>query len=84
MGVVGTALANHLYYNLLYWWGAGRSTTIAYVLPVVALGLGIVFLDEQLSMDLANGAGLILLGVILSNTNGLKLKFKNIKVRISN
>jgi len=74
LGIIGTALSYQIFYYLLHWWGAGRSATIAYVLPAVALILGIVFLDERMSINSLTGAGLILLGVILSNNSGLKIK----------
>lgn len=74
LGVLGTALAYQLYYRLLHWWGAGRSTTVTYVAPVVGLTLGAIFLDEQLTFNVLLGSGLILLGVILANSNLGKLR----------
>jgi drug/metabolite transporter (DMT)-like permease len=47
---------------------AGVVGTYAYVNPVVAVALGRLFLDEPVSTGLISGAGLVLLGVLLSTT----------------
>ncbi len=67
LGIVGTALAYQIYYRLIAWWGAGRATTVTYTFPVVAVLLGIVFLQESITRELVIGGGLILAGVMLAN-----------------
>ncbi|MEE9466482.1 MAG: DMT family transporter [Candidatus Neomarinimicrobiota bacterium] len=67
LGLVATALSYKLYYRLLDWWGAGRSTTVTYVFPVVGVILGIIFLDEGLTIRFILGGMLILLGVTTAN-----------------
>ncbi len=74
LGVLGTAVAYQLYYRLLRWWGAGRSTTVTYVVPVEGLGLGVIFLDETLTFNVLLGTGLILAGVLVANTKLSKLE----------
>ena len=67
LGIIGTALAFQLYYRLLAWWGAGRATSVTYTFPVTGLVLGIIFLNEQLSLQTFLGSALVLIGVIQTN-----------------
>jgi drug/metabolite transporter (DMT)-like permease len=55
-----------LYYWILRHVTSTRAATIGYLVPLVALGLGIVLLDEQLQLGLAVGGLLILIGVMLT------------------
>jgi drug/metabolite transporter (DMT)-like permease len=69
LGLLGSCLAYLLYFHLLNTVGATRTTTVTYVLPVVGLALGVVFLDESLTWLLAAGTGMIVAGIWLVNTN---------------
>jgi drug/metabolite transporter (DMT)-like permease len=62
LGLVCTAAGLVLYGMLVGEVGAGRAVLITYVNPVVAVALGIVFLDESLGAGAALGLVLILLG----------------------
>ena len=46
--LLGTGLAYLLFFGILERWGATRTTLVTYVLPVVAITLGFVFLGERL------------------------------------
>ena len=66
LGLVCTALAFVLFYDLITEIGPSRATVITYLNPVVALILGIAILDEQLTVGMFIGFPLVLLGSILA------------------
>jgi drug/metabolite transporter (DMT)-like permease len=66
LGVVCTALGLVVYGMLVAEVGPGRALVITYVNPVVALGLGIVVLDERPGVGALLGLALILVGSWLS------------------
>jgi drug/metabolite transporter (DMT)-like permease len=66
LGVVCTALAFVLFFQLIAEVGPARATVITYVNPAVALLLGVVILDERFTVATAVGFGLILLGSVLA------------------
>jgi drug/metabolite transporter (DMT)-like permease len=66
LGVVCTALGLVVYGMLVGEVGPGRAVVITYVNPVVALGLGIVVLDERPGLGALLGLVLILVGSWLS------------------
>jgi drug/metabolite transporter (DMT)-like permease len=64
--VLGTAIAQLLWFRLLAGYGSARSTLVSYLLPAIALGYGAVFLDEPLNLAKLGGFALILVGVVLA------------------
>ena len=62
LGLVCTALTLVVYGSLIAEVGAGRALVVTYINPVVALGLGIVFLDERPGVGSLAGLVLILFG----------------------
>jgi drug/metabolite transporter (DMT)-like permease len=66
LGVVGTSAAYLLYYRLIADEGATTTSTVLYFLPVVAVVLGVLVLDEPLGWNLFAGTAVVLLGVALS------------------
>ncbi len=69
LGLLGTGLAYLLFFGILERWGATRTTLVTYVVPVVAIVLGYLALDERLRPLEIGGAMLIILGVVLMNAN---------------
>lgn len=67
VGVFGTGIAFLLAGRIAASVGATRSSFIAYVIPVVALILGIVFRDEVINPLAIAGIGLVLLGAFLAS-----------------
>lgn len=67
VGVFGTGIAFLLAGRIAASVGATRSSFIAYVIPVVALILGIVFRDEVISPMAIAGIGLVLAGAFLAS-----------------
>jgi drug/metabolite transporter (DMT)-like permease len=67
VGILGTGLAFVLMGNLAGSVGATRASFLTYLIPVVALALGIVFRDEIVSPVAIVGAGLVIFGAILAS-----------------
>jgi drug/metabolite transporter (DMT)-like permease len=64
--VLGTAVAQLLWFRLLARYGSSRSTLVSYLLPAIALLYGSVFLDESLTLAKLGGFALILIGVVVA------------------
>ncbi len=67
VGILGTGLAFVLMGTLAGSVGATRSSFLTYLIPVVALALGVVFRDEVVSSVAIVGSGLVILGAILAS-----------------
>lgn len=67
LGCVGTGLAFVLYYQLVAEIGPTRTSLVTYLVPLVALVVGAVVLDERLSLRQLLGAVLIVGGIRLVN-----------------
>ncbi len=66
LGVIGTAVALLLYYELLARVGATRTVMVTYLLPVMALFYGAILLDEAVSVYALLGLALVLLGITVT------------------
>jgi drug/metabolite transporter (DMT)-like permease len=66
LGVVCTVAAFLVFFALVAEVGPSRSTVITYVNPAVALVLGVLVLDERVTVVTAIGFGLILVGSVLA------------------
>jgi drug/metabolite transporter (DMT)-like permease len=67
LGLLGTGLAYILYYWLIQRLGAVRTTLVTYIIPVVGLVLGALFLQEALHFWALGGLLLIALGIWIVN-----------------
>ncbi|MBA3678021.1 MAG: EamA family transporter [Sphingosinicella sp.] len=67
-----TALAFILFFALIAEVGPARSTVITYINPAVALVLGVIVLSEPLTIGMAVGFPLIIIGSILGTAGGRK------------
>lgn len=65
LGLLGTCLAYIMMFNLLQWWGATRTTLVTYLIPVLALALGVLVRNEPVDWRLFVGFGLIISGIVL-------------------
>lgn len=72
IGVLGTGLAFILMGTLTGSVGATRASFITYLIPVVALILGIVFRDEVVSGVAITGVGLVIAGAILASRREIR------------
>jgi drug/metabolite transporter (DMT)-like permease len=68
LGLVGSGLAYLAFFWLLSRWGATRTSTVAYLLPVVGLVLGLVVRHEQVTLLTLIGTAMVLSGVALANS----------------
>jgi drug/metabolite transporter (DMT)-like permease len=67
LGLLGSALAYIIYFDLLPRIGPTRMSTVTYILPLFAVLLGIIFLDEGFHWGAIIGALLILSGITIVN-----------------
>lgn len=67
LAILGTAMA----YILLYWLmeriGATRTSLVTYLLPPFALVYGVLFLNEQITIEAILGLLLVICGIVLAN-----------------
>jgi drug/metabolite transporter (DMT)-like permease len=68
LGLVGSGLAYLAFFWLLSRWGATRTSTVAYLLPVVGLALGMVVRHELVTPLTLVGTAMVLSGVALANS----------------
>jgi drug/metabolite transporter (DMT)-like permease len=66
-GGLPNGVAYVAYFTLVRTIGFARSVTITYLLPIVALTFGVIFLDERLFARELAGLALVLLGVAAVN-----------------
>ena len=67
LAVLSTSLAFIIYFQLIREVGPTRTLTVTYLIPVFAIGWGVLLLDEELTLGMLLGGGLVLLGVALAN-----------------
>ncbi len=67
LSVFNTLAAYGIFYFIVASLGASRAAMVTYVVPVVGLLLGVVFLNESLTWHLLMGAALILGGIGIVN-----------------
>jgi drug/metabolite transporter (DMT)-like permease len=65
LSLLSTTLAYILYFKLLSRVGAANSLAITFLIPVVAIALGAIFLGETMTLAQFSGIGLIALGLVV-------------------
>lgn len=68
LAVAGSVVTFLIYFSLLKTWSVTSLSFISVFTPAIALGLGVVFLDERLTWQSLIGAAMILAGVALALT----------------
>src|SRR5436309_7428047 len=66
LGLFGTGLAYVLNYRLIADEGATNASTVGYLLPVVSVVLGAIFLGEALTLRVLAGMVIVLVGVAMT------------------
>ena len=66
MAIFSTAWGIVLFFRLLREIGPNRAITVTYLIPLVGMGCGAIFLDEQVTDSMIIGCVMILLGVGLA------------------
>jgi drug/metabolite transporter (DMT)-like permease len=72
LGVLGSGLALILWYYLLHEIGPTRTGMVTYIFPLGGVILGVIFLNEHLSWQLAVGAVLIISSIVVVNWQSKK------------
>ncbi|MBP6816614.1 MAG: DMT family transporter [Burkholderiaceae bacterium] len=70
LAIVGTILPAALNYVLVQQVGATRASVAMFLMPLIAVLFGVVFLDERLTLHALLGMGLILIGSLVVNGLG--------------
>ena len=65
LGIVSTAVAYLLYYNILRAAGVANLTLCTLIIAPIAVALGAIFLDEVLTLQILGGFALIAFGLVL-------------------
>jgi drug/metabolite transporter (DMT)-like permease len=81
LAIIGTAIAQIIYFGLVKEVGATRTSQVTYLLPIFAIFWGWLVLAEPLRADMLIGLGIILLGVIV--VNGRLSAFKRPQTQIT-
>jgi drug/metabolite transporter (DMT)-like permease len=68
LGLIGTGAAYVLNYHIISSGGATIASTVTYLLPVVAIILGVIVLNESITVLIVTGIILVLIGVALTRT----------------
>uniref|UniRef100_UPI0007659813 DMT family transporter n=1 Tax=Streptomyces scabiei TaxID=1930 RepID=UPI0007659813 len=66
LGIFGTGITFYLNYRLIADEGATSAATVGYLLPVVSIALGALFLDERVGPRVIAGMVVVLVGVALT------------------
>jgi drug/metabolite transporter (DMT)-like permease len=66
LGIIGTGIAYVLNYQIITREGATIASTVTYLLPVVAIMLGVLVLSENITAMVIAGIALVLAGVALT------------------
>jgi drug/metabolite transporter (DMT)-like permease len=67
LGLLGTCAAYILFFSLIQNIGATRASMVTYVIPVVGVILGVIFLRERLDWYLGGGTLLVIVGIWIVN-----------------
>lgn len=67
LGILGSGFAFILLYYLIHEIGPTRATMVTYLFPLGGVTLGVLFLHEQLTWQVATGAILIILSLVVAN-----------------
>ena len=65
--VLGSCLAYLLYFYLIQAVGPTQASMVTYLIPVLGVALGVIFLDERITFPLIGGSVLVGLGVRVVN-----------------
>jgi drug/metabolite transporter (DMT)-like permease len=72
LGILGTGLAYVLFYRVIADLGPTMAAAVTYLVPVMAVTVGLLFLHEPFHVRLLAGGALILGGIVLLNGQGVR------------
>ena len=67
LGILGSGIAYLIFFKLLHTWGPTRTALVTYLMPIVAVGLGVAVLAESVDVRFLVGTVLVIAGVALVN-----------------
>ncbi len=67
LGLFGSGFAFLIFFRLINNWGATRTSTVAYLMPVFGIVLGALVLSEEVTLTRVIGTALVIGGVALVN-----------------
>ena len=70
LGVLGTGIAYVLFYRVIADLGPTMAAAVTYLVPVIAVTVGLLFLHEPFHLRLVAGGALIIGGIVLLNGQG--------------
>jgi drug/metabolite transporter (DMT)-like permease len=77
LGLLGSCFAFILYFSLIHSIGPTRTSMVTYILPLVGVILGTLFLNERLHWTALLGGALILSGIAVVNVKQLPVVVKD-------
>jgi drug/metabolite transporter (DMT)-like permease len=78
LGAVGTGIAYVIYYGLIHDVGATTASTVTYVVPLVAVTLGVVALNETVRWNDFAGAAVVIFGIGVAEG---RLRWRNVMAK---
>ena len=72
LGALGTGLAYVLFYRVIADLGPTMASAVTYLVPVMAVTVGVLFLHEPFHLRLLAGGALIVGGIVLLNGQGVR------------
>jgi len=73
LGVFGTGVAYVMNYRVIAELGSTTASVVTYIVPVVAVAVGVLFLGESFQLRLVTGGLLIVVGIALLRMRGRRL-----------
>jgi drug/metabolite transporter (DMT)-like permease len=67
LGIIGTGLSNILFFKLIQLSSPVFASSVTYIIPLVAIFLGSLFMNESLTLLQIAGALIVLVGVYFSS-----------------
>jgi drug/metabolite transporter (DMT)-like permease len=67
LGIIGTGLSNILFFKLIQLSSPVFASSVTYIIPLVAIFLGSLFMNETLTLFQIAGALIVLIGVYFSS-----------------
>ena len=67
LAILGTAIAQLVFFRMLTPFGARRISLVTYIMPGFAIAFGAIFLSEEVTRAMVIGLAFILLGVALGS-----------------
>ena len=68
LAIISTAIAYLVFYRLMAQWGATKTTTVTYLVPVFGMLWGRLFLHEPITLTMIVGGLVIISGVVILNS----------------